>query len=114
MAAFNDMDLFCRKRYCIAVIAHRLEKSRRFYPVFYRNSSKSPHGDWKIFERNPDGTKGRYLAELTVTSEDKKVRIDCQVAWRHLPPSDPVASELEAMIKEGIGETRWIMEQREK
>ena len=80
--------------------------------AFWRTGSRAPIGRWHIYERNPDGERGRFLALFTI--ENKNYGTTLQTDWNNLPPSDPVALELEHMVKEGLEETKWMMEKREK
>lgn len=96
----------------MAVIAHQLETTGKYYMVFWRNSSKSPTGQWNIHERSPDGGKGRFLALFRI--QENSFKITCQTDWQNLSPSDPVALELENLINQGLEVTKWMVEKREK
>lgn len=96
----------------MAVVAQKLENSGKFYMAFWRTGSRAPIGRWNIYERNPDGERGRFLALFTI--ENKNYGTTLQTDWNNLPPSDPVALKLERMVREGLEETQWMMEKREK
>jgi hypothetical protein len=112
MPLWNSLEVSVRNRNRMAVIAHQLENTGKYYMVFYRNSSKAPAGHWNIYERNSNGDRGRFLAAFVI--DDKTFTSTCKTDWQNLPPSDPAALELEKSIKQGLEETKWMMEQREK
>jgi hypothetical protein len=112
MPLWNSLEVSVRNRGRMAVIAHQLETTGKYYMVFWRNSSKSPAGQWNIYERSPDGGKGRFLALFRI--QENSFKITCQTDWQNLSPSDPVALELENLIKQGLEATKWMVEKREK
>jgi hypothetical protein len=112
MPLWNSLEVSVRNRGRMAVIAQQLETTGKYYMVFWRNSSKAPAGHWNIYERSSDGGKGRFLAVFRI--QEGSFKITCQTDWQNLPPSDPVALELENLIQQRMEATKWMMEKREK